>query len=240
MQQFDRVLCGVHEAGVAGRQGPVRWSKSRTTACTVVQDRGCWRRTGAPASEGCKFEGSTHSMCGPAGALRRSGTTGTQRHASICGGPIEPACLLFCVRSSVPRSAIIHFSHSEITDDPRSTTQRLAGWCITVSELSRVLPHDIASVQDRVLQKTLRRRAESSFCASGAPAMHISAVLFNCIIASMVDDSNPFDPYRVLDVTFPAKRQVVLLEIPRRSLTKLSVVLPYLGVLRSDRRAPCT
>lgn len=36
--------CGVHDAGVAGRQGPGRWSRSRAD-CTVVQDRGGWRRT---------------------------------------------------------------------------------------------------------------------------------------------------------------------------------------------------
>ena len=84
----------------------------------------------APASAGCKFAGSTYSMCGPAGALRRSGTTGTQRHASIYSGPIEPARLLFCVRSSVPRSAIIHFSHSEITDESSAFHDSVPGWMV--------------------------------------------------------------------------------------------------------------
>ena len=44
------------------------------------------------------------------------------------GGVVEPARLLFCAPSSVPRSAIIHFSHSDITDN-RLATQHCGTAC---------------------------------------------------------------------------------------------------------------
>ena len=44
------------------------------------------------------------------------------------GGVVEPARLLFCAPSIVPRSAIIHFSHSDITDN-RLATQHCGTAC---------------------------------------------------------------------------------------------------------------
>jgi len=95
--------------------------------CRAV--RAAIRACPCPGGPGRRSRGATSPdpACGPAGALRRNGT---QRHASMHGGAVEPARLLFCAPSSVPGSAIIHskFSHSDITDN-RLTTQHCGTAC---------------------------------------------------------------------------------------------------------------
>ena len=56
-------------------------------------------------SRGAKSPKTRSASAGSVVLLARCGTVASQWHASIHGGPVKPDRLLFCVRSSVPRSA---------------------------------------------------------------------------------------------------------------------------------------
>jgi hypothetical protein len=106
------LMCGMHEAGGAGRQGLGSWTESRAVRAAV-------RAGSCPGpSRGGKVAKKAFRIRRPCGKLPYGTPAACVATRALCSAPVQ----------SSHKVAIIHFSRSEITDN-RMATQRCGTAC---------------------------------------------------------------------------------------------------------------